>query len=259
MSNPRAYYNDNDQKVCAWLRELIKRGLIADGDVDDRSICDVKADDVRGYNQCHFFAGISGWALAVQLAGLQDEEGVWSASCPCQPWSIGNTWQGGGRGYDDRRHLFPELFRLVEQCRPRKLFGEQVPGAVKKGWLDTVFDSLEGIGYSCRATVFPTRIIGTKHERKRLWWCAYTSGSGWKGHKPLKSILEPATTPLPVDGNPLARAWSALDGNIDGLLHCNGLSVQLERDAVKAFGNSIVPEAAAEFIQACEEVMEVSK
>ena len=30
-----AYYNDNDPKICAWLRELIADGLIAPGDVDD--------------------------------------------------------------------------------------------------------------------------------------------------------------------------------------------------------------------------------
>lgn len=94
----KAYYSDNDPKVCAWLRELIKRGLIADGDVDERSICDVKADDVRGYSQCHFFAGGGGWSLALRLAGWPDDRPVWTGSCPCQPWSNANVWQGGGQG-----------------------------------------------------------------------------------------------------------------------------------------------------------------
>jgi len=55
-----AYYNENDPKIAAWLRELITAGLIAPGDVDERSICDVQGSDLQGYTQCHFFAGIGG-------------------------------------------------------------------------------------------------------------------------------------------------------------------------------------------------------
>lgn len=39
-----AYYNDNEPKVCAWLRELIARGLIAPGDVSGFSISDWTAN-----------------------------------------------------------------------------------------------------------------------------------------------------------------------------------------------------------------------
>ena len=58
------YYNDNNEESCAWLRELIAAGQIPDGWVDQRSIQQVRADDLLGYVQCHFFAGIGGWALA---------------------------------------------------------------------------------------------------------------------------------------------------------------------------------------------------
>jgi DNA (cytosine-5)-methyltransferase 1 len=54
------YYNDNDRHCVAWIKELIKAGLIPNGDVDDRSITDVKSTDLKGYTQCHFFAGIGG-------------------------------------------------------------------------------------------------------------------------------------------------------------------------------------------------------
>jgi DNA (cytosine-5)-methyltransferase 1 len=64
-----AYYNEFDPHAAAWLRELIKAGHIAPGDVDERSIEDVRPDDLRGYTQCHFFAGIGGWAHALDLAG----------------------------------------------------------------------------------------------------------------------------------------------------------------------------------------------
>ena len=52
-----AYYNENDPFKAAVLREAIKARAIAQGDVDERSIADVRPDDLRGYTQCHFFAG----------------------------------------------------------------------------------------------------------------------------------------------------------------------------------------------------------
>ena len=55
------YYNDNDPYVVQWLKNLIDAGHLPPGDVDNRSILEVTADDVRGYEQCHFFAGIGGW------------------------------------------------------------------------------------------------------------------------------------------------------------------------------------------------------
>lgn len=57
-----AYYNEIDPLKAAWLRELIAQELIAAGDVDERSIVDVRPDDLRGYRQCHFFAGIGIWS-----------------------------------------------------------------------------------------------------------------------------------------------------------------------------------------------------
>ena len=57
----KSYYNEFDPHAAAWLRELIKSGLIADGDVDERSITEVQPQDVRGYSQCLERAGGYGW------------------------------------------------------------------------------------------------------------------------------------------------------------------------------------------------------
>lgn len=62
MSLPCAYYNEIDPYAAQWLRNLIAAGQIAPGDVDERSIEDVRPDDIRGYTQCHFFAGIGVWS-----------------------------------------------------------------------------------------------------------------------------------------------------------------------------------------------------
>ena len=41
-----AYYNEFDPKAAAWIRQLIKNGMITDGVVDERSIIDVEPDVV---------------------------------------------------------------------------------------------------------------------------------------------------------------------------------------------------------------------
>src|SRR5687767_11996100 len=95
-----AYYNEIDPKAAAWLRELVARGLIAPGDVDERSIKDVQPDDLAGYTQCHFFAGVGVWSYALRGAGWPDDRPVWTGSCPCQPFSDA----GAKAGLDDERH-----------------------------------------------------------------------------------------------------------------------------------------------------------
>lgn len=89
-----AYYNEFDPNAAAWLRELIKMKLIADGDVDERSILDIQPDDLKRYRQCHFFAGIGGWSYALRLAGIPDDYPIWTASLPCQPFSIAGKQLG---------------------------------------------------------------------------------------------------------------------------------------------------------------------
>jgi DNA (cytosine-5)-methyltransferase 1 len=162
-----AYYNDNDSNVCRWLEELIRRGHIARGVVDCRSILEVKPEDVKGYAQCHFFAGIGGWSLACRLAGWDDERPIWTGSPPCQPFSAA----GKQLGKLDARHLAPAWLSLVEAVRPPVVAGEQVAAAVNKDdWLDDLLDALEGFGYATGAVALPACGVGSPHIRSRLWF-----------------------------------------------------------------------------------------
>jgi site-specific DNA-cytosine methylase len=115
-------YNDNDPKVCAWLRELINAGHLPPGDVLCESITEVRPDDIARYSTVHFFAGIGGWPLALRLAGWPDDRPVWTGSCPCQPFSAA----GKRKGHADERHLWPAMFGLIRECKPPVVFGEQV-------------------------------------------------------------------------------------------------------------------------------------
>lgn len=163
------YYNEFEPYAAQWLRNLIDAGLIPAGDVDTRSIIDVEPQDLAGYRQCHFFAGIGGWSLAARLAGWPDDRELWTGSAPCQPFSVA----GKGKAQADDRHLWPHLFRLARARRPAVLMGEQVAAAVGKNWIDGVFTDLEGIGYACGASVVPACAVDAPHRRDRLWFVAH--------------------------------------------------------------------------------------
>ena len=125
-------------------------------------------DDLRGFTQCHFFAGLGGWAYAARLAGWPDDRPLWTGSAPCQPFSTA----GQQKGTADERHLWPVFFSLIRACRPPVVMGEQVAAAVGKDWLDGVSSDLEGIGYACGAVVVPACAVDAPHRRDRLWFVA---------------------------------------------------------------------------------------
>jgi DNA (cytosine-5)-methyltransferase 1 len=163
-----AYYSENDPYAAEWLRVLILEGLIAPGYVDERSIEDVTPNDLRGFTQCHFFAGIGGWSYALRLAGWHDRRPVWTGSCPCQPFSTA----GKGGGFTDERHLWPGWFHLIDVCRPPIIFGEQSASKAALAWLDLVSVDLEATGYAVGAGDIPAAGAGAPHIRQRLYWVA---------------------------------------------------------------------------------------
>lgn len=166
------YYNDSDPFICAWARELIKKGLVPNGEVDCRSIADVQPDDLKGFIQCHFFCGILGWSYALRLAGWPDSRAVWTGSCPCQPLSVA----GKRQGHADQRHLWPAFYRLIAECRPPVVFGEQVASKDGREWFAAVRADLEGVGYACGSAGLPACSVGAPHIRQRLWFVAESDG-----------------------------------------------------------------------------------
>lgn len=167
-----AYYNEFDDFAAKWLQSLIAHDLIAPGDVDTRSIKEVQPDDLKGYDQCHFFAGIGGWSHALRLAGWGDDRPVWTGSCPCQPFSAA----GQRKGTDDPRHLWPEFLRLIADGNPPVVFGEQVAAKAGREWFAGVRADLEALGYRVGAADLCAAGAGAPNIRQRLWWVADTNG-----------------------------------------------------------------------------------
>lgn len=163
-----AYYNEINPYSAQWLRNLIAAGHIAPGDVDTRSIEDVKPDDLRPYTQCHFFAGVGVWSYALRLTGWPDDKPVWTGSCPCQPFSTA----GKGNGFDDERHLWPSWQWLIQERRPPAVFGEQVASKAVDDWIDLVHADMEAMGYAFGCIPFPSAGVGAPHIRDRTFWVA---------------------------------------------------------------------------------------
>jgi|SRR5690554_903326 len=189
-----AYYNEHDPYAAQWLRNLISAGHIAPGFVDERSIEDVHPDDLREFKQCHFFAGIGVWSLALRRAGWPDDRPVWTGSCPCQPFSSA----GEGAGFNDERHLWPDFYWLIQERRPTAVFGEQVASKAVEPWVDLVQADLEAMGYAFGCVPFPSAGVGAPHIRDRLYWVANADGA-----RPLPGAL--AAVHCCQDG---PRAWN---------------------------------------------------
>lgn len=249
------YYNENDPKAAAKLRALVKHGLLPDGHVDDRSICDVKASDLIGYTQHHFFCGYGGWPLALEIAGWPEHEPIWTGSCPCQPFSCA----GKQKGTEDERHLWPEMSRLAREYRPAIITGEQVASAIGKGWLDIVSGDLEGHDYAVGASVFKACSCGSPTERERLYWLAASNqrprGKGlvartntrfarqrhWGGKEDLRELYARPTERGDMWPQPIIR-------RVD-----DGLSGRVAE--LRGYGNAVDINAATMFIRAIMEIL----
>lgn len=280
-----AYYNEIDPYAAQWLRNLIKAGHIADGEVDERSIEDVRPDDLRGFTQCHFFAGIGVWNHAFRRAGWDDSTPVWTGSCPCQPFSTA----GKGDGFTDERHLWPHFHYLISECRPPVVFGEQVAGKSGLTWLDLVQTDLENTDYATAAFNLSACGFGAPHIRQRLFWVADTTGfrlrkrsesatsqEGWEQGCDETGQLEKRfegcalsdvqqTTIYQADQKSGGGYWSESDW-----IHCddgrkrptrpgafplvNGATQRVGR--LRAYGNAINAEVATQFIKAYMECIQ---
>ena len=232
--------------------------LITPGVICDRSIEDISPRSLLHYDRVHMFAGIGGWDLALKIAGWRHEPGgsVWTGSCPCQPFSAA----GAGSGFADERHLWPAWQHLIAQCRPTEILGEQVSSKAADVWVDLVQADLEGMGYTFGCIAYPAASVGAPHIRDRNFWVASDSGvkrspglrearcvsqmrqGGANWSLDMREILDSPFLHGRCHPQPLLRRMD------------DGFSSRVV--GVHAYGNAIVPQAAAEMIGAYLDVLE---
>lgn len=249
-----AYYNEIDPYAAQWLRNLIDAGHIAPGVVDERSIEDVCPADLAGFTQCHFFAGIGVWSLALRRAGWSDDRPVWTGSCPCQPFSV----SGKGTGFADERDLWPSWHHLIRERRPAVVFGEQVASPAAAPWIDRVHDDMEALDHAFAAVVFPAAAVKAWHIRKRTYWVAQSRRHG-RREDGRDAAQGAGAHRLGHQADQPGHASSVVDWTrcIDGKSRpTEPGSFPLVDEAparvgrLRAYGNAIDAEAARVFIQA---------
>lgn len=235
------YYNEFDPYCAKWIGNLIDKKLIPNGDVDCRDIKEVTSNDLKGYTQHHFFAGIAGWSIALRIAGFPEDQKVWTASLPCQPFSL----SGKLLGEKDERHLWPYYKELVQKRKPPIMFGEQVSKRPGLNWLSSVRTDLEKIGYEVGASDLPAAGVGAPHIRQRIHWGA---------------VLDTHTVINILQRRVSKRKWrqrsfdslvrksisTAVSTSKSGLL-VDG--VQQRTPKLRAYGNAIVPDLGAVFVK----------
>jgi DNA (cytosine-5)-methyltransferase 1 len=272
----KTYYNDNDKFICNWLEELMKDGLIGAGVVDRRPIQEIESNDLKEFTRCHFFAGVGGWEVALTRAGWGDRR-VWTGSCPCQPFSVA----GKQKGKSDERHVWPDWFQLINECRPPTIFGEQVSSPLGRAWLNTVRSNLETLEYAVGAADLCAASIGAPHIRQRLWFVANSQSQHNRTGKTGKRRRNEPTNSSDVSGmgnsveqrsqgwnigRDSSNQWTPWSPSVaykcrdektrpipvkPGLFPLvNAGSVSNRVAIVRGAGNMIVPELAATFIQA---------
>jgi DNA (cytosine-5)-methyltransferase 1 len=99
-----------------------------------------------------------------------DQIDIITGGYPCQPFSVA----GRKKGEEDPRHVWPEMFRLIQELRPTWVIGENVGGHIKLG-LDSVLENLESEGYSARTFSISASSIGANHKRERVWIVAHSN------------------------------------------------------------------------------------
>ncbi|WP_432743600.1 DNA cytosine methyltransferase [Streptomyces sp. JH002] len=61
---------------------------------------------------------------------LEDQVDVLAGGPPCQPFSLG----GVAKGTEDERNMFPQMFRAIQEMRPKAVICENVRGLLRKSF-----------------------------------------------------------------------------------------------------------------------------
>lgn len=96
---------------------------------------------------------------------------------PCQPFSQA----GRRRGTQDDRYLWPEMFRVIREFKPRWVVGENVAGllTIEQGLVfEQACSDLEKEGYEVQPFIIPAVAVNAPHRRDRAWIVANRNDTG---------------------------------------------------------------------------------
>lgn len=199
---------------------------------------------------------------------------------PCQPFSVA----GKRKGKEDNRFLWPEIFRVIQEIRPRWVVAENVAGIVRMA-LDDCLSDLESEDYSCQAIIIPACAVNAPHRRDRVWIVGNSNGSGL-----LKRLSESESLGCRMEAKIKRGGQDVADSNGEGLqgrMQCVGSQsewftwkgdkpnpqiwesdtgirrvahgVPSRVDRLKSLGNAIVPQVVYEIFRVIKIIEEDRK
>ena len=158
---------------------------------------------------------------------------------PCQP----HSQAGKRKGSLDDRDLWPEFSRIIGECKPKWVIGENVSGLLSSEngrFFGRVLRDLSASGYDVEWQSVPLAAFGAPHIRERILMVAYPKHSGlseqgspnWKGASEHITSLSWSWPPRPVSISDIPRRVDGISDRVDRL---------------RSIGNAVSP-AMGEFI-----------
>lgn len=242
----KLYYNENDPFCVEWLKNLMINGLIPRGVIDNRDIKEVRPKDIKEFDQCHFFAGIGGWAIALKDFDFSNtHKKVWTGSVPCQPFSVmSSNFKNIEERKRDERNLWPYFFQLIQKRRPAIVFGEQVAGKFGLDWFENVRNEMENATYKVAAADLCASSIGAPHIRQRIYWGAISFSDALSFE--FKRRIQKYWSKRTFDELLCKALETSLPSGKNGLL-VDG--VRFRSFKIRAYGNAIIPKLGSIFIK----------
>lgn len=266
----QSFYNESNRYCVAWLNNLIDTDWICHGRVYKMSIEDVDAKEVKKFNQAHFFAGIGGWSYALRLAKWPDSRPVWTGSPPYEPFNAKDAkkWK------EHPLNFWDSWFRLIAECKPPVIFIETSIKAIQNSWYDVISNDLENIDYAVGAAVLPACGVGAPQIGRRLWVVAESNEEQRTRRGGKSSILASPDSERLEERNQESLSETSIKEHVgqsstfgfwertrwlecdDGRIRATepGLcplvdGVSRRMDKIIAYGSSLVPYVAKEFIE----------
>ena len=99
------------------------------------------------------------------IHAIGDRPSILTAGYPCQPFSQA----GQRRGSEDDRHIWPEIFSIVQQVRPDWIVCENVSGHITMGLNEVLSDLADKAHYAVQTFHLGAVSVDAPHRRMRLW------------------------------------------------------------------------------------------
>jgi len=118
------------------------------------------------------------------IHAIGDRPSILTAGYPCQPFSQA----GQRRGSEDDRHIWPEIFAIVQQVRPDWIVCENVSGHITMGLNEVLSDLADKANYAVQTFHLGAVSVDAPHRRMRLWIVARNVGNTKHDGSPTPTV-----------------------------------------------------------------------